>query len=69
MLDFQSYDDLSEEGEKYEYSLVTWLDDHGRSASKPWPEHVIESKECRLEWVRKIIELCRRAAEKQRAAE
>jgi hypothetical protein len=65
---FNTYAEMAEEGEAYERSLVTWMEDHGHSSRKPWPDHVVEAKERRLAWVRKIIELLRRASKKQEEA-
>lgn len=65
---FQSYADMAEEGEAYERALVTWMIDHGRNSKHPWPEHLIDLKERRLAWCRKVVELCKRAEQRQRSA-
>lgn len=65
--EFSSYAELAGEADRYCVELRGWLDTFS-SGPKKWPDHIISSKKRRLAWARKISELCRRAADKQRAA-
>lgn len=50
-------------------SALTWLDDHGRTSKKPWPEHVIEAKEYDIDRFREIRTAYVKAWERKKAAE
>jgi len=52
---FNTYAEMAEEGEKLERALETWMLD-------------LSTKERRPAWVRKVLELLRRAASTQEAA-
>lgn len=65
--DFQSYDDMADEGERYCRELEGWLATFS-DGKKKRPDNEINSKTRRLHWVRKIVTLCRRAAEKRKEA-
>lgn len=65
--EFSSYSELADEADRYCVELSGWLDTFS-SGPKKWPDHNIANKRRRLAWAEKIAELCRRAAEKQRAA-
>jgi len=67
MPDFESYDDMADEGERYCRELDGWLATFS-SGKKKRPDNEIASKTRRRAWVGKIVELCRRAAEKRRDA-
>jgi hypothetical protein len=64
---FNSYEEMAEEADKYIRELETWLADFSEGRNKR-PDHQIANRRRRLAWVLKISELCRRAAERQRAA-
>jgi len=67
MSDFESYDDMADEGERYCRELEGWLSNFS-DGKKKRPDNEINSKTRRLLWVRKIVALCRRAAEKRKEA-
>lgn len=62
--EFTSYASMAEEGEKYRRELETWHEDHGAGSKKPWPDHLIASKQRRLAWVEKAIEIFGRGAQR-----
>lgn len=61
---FASYSEMSEEAGRYIRELETWFEDHGRQSKKPWPVHLIESKERRLAWVLKSKEIFDRGSKR-----
>lgn len=65
--DFQTYDDMAEEGARYCRELEGWLATFS-SGKKKRPDNEIQSKTRRLAWVTKTVELYRRAADKNRSA-
>lgn len=62
--EFSNYAEMGEEAEKYRRELETWHEDHGTGSKKPWPEHLIASKQRRLAWVNKAIEIFARGAQR-----
>jgi len=65
--DFQSYEEMADEGERYCRELQGWLEMFS-SGKKKRPDNEINSKTRRLSWAKKIVSLCRRASEKRSAA-
>ena len=63
--DFQTYEDMANEGARYCRELEGWLATFS-SGKKKRPDNEIQSKTRRLVWASKIVDLCRRAAEKRR---
>jgi len=65
---FSNFAEMSEEAGRYIRELETWFEDHGRQSKKPWPLHLIESKERRMAWVAKAKEIFDRGAKRDEAA-
>lgn len=65
--DFQTYDDMADEGARYCRELEGWLETFS-SGKKKRPDNDIHSKSRRLAWARKAVEIFRRGAEKSRNA-
>jgi hypothetical protein len=63
MADFQSYDEMAHEGDKYCRELEGWLTTFS-DGKKKRPDNEIVSKRRRLAWVRKAVEIFRRGAHK-----
>lgn len=62
---FVSYADMAAEADKYVHELETWMEDHGPSSKRPWPDHNIANKRRRLAWVLKALEIFQRGAERE----
>lgn len=65
---FSNYEEMAAEADKYIRELETWMEDHGRGSKKPWPDHLIASKERRLAWVSKALEIFQRGAAREAEA-
>lgn len=65
---FSSYEEMASEAEKYIRELETWMEDHGHGSKRPWPDHLIASKERRLAWVSKAFEIFQRGAAREAEA-
>lgn len=67
MSEFTSYAEMADEADRYIRELETWMEDHGSEAKKPWPAHIIASKQRRLEWALKASEIFKRGAARDAA--
>ncbi len=62
---FNSYQDIADEAQLYQVELEDWLSKFS-SGPKKWPDINIARKRRRLEFARKVEELCRRAEQSQK---
>lgn len=69
-ISFNSYQELANEAQLYQVELEDWLSRFS-SGPKKWPDINIARKRKRLEFARKVEELCRRAEtyQQRRAAQ